>query len=254
MDLPDVQALWPKLARALKQRGVVEPLAISAVTGEGVEVLLRRAASTLSGAAGGAGRGRTRSLAVVRPEDDMSFTIERDEDGAWRVRGPRIERIVAMTRWEYYDAVMRFQRILQALGITDALRRAGVQRGRAGAHRRAKSSSGARKMPCKVGILGGTFDPIHIGHLILAEEAWDQLGLSEVFVVPAGNPPHKQDRHLAPVEDRLQDDRSCHRRQPRLPRLAGGRGSSGAALHDRHRADLPGAAPAGLRALLPDGL
>ena len=58
-------------------------------------------------------------------------------------------------------------------------------------------------MPCKVGILGGTFDPIHIGHLILAEEARDQLGLSEVFVVPAGNPPHKQDRHLAPVEDRL---------------------------------------------------
>ena len=34
-----------------------------------------------------------------------------------------------MTRWEYYDAVMRFQRILQALGITDALRRAGVQEG-----------------------------------------------------------------------------------------------------------------------------
>jgi nicotinate-nucleotide adenylyltransferase len=58
-------------------------------------------------------------------------------------------------------------------------------------------------MPSKVAILGGTFDPIHIGHLILAEEACDQLGLSEVFVVPAGNPPHKQDRHLAPVEDRL---------------------------------------------------
>jgi nicotinate-nucleotide adenylyltransferase len=58
-------------------------------------------------------------------------------------------------------------------------------------------------MPSRVAILGGTFDPIHIGHLILAEEACDQLGLSEVFVVPAGNPPHKQDRHLAPVEDRL---------------------------------------------------
>jgi nicotinate-nucleotide adenylyltransferase len=58
-------------------------------------------------------------------------------------------------------------------------------------------------MPSKVGLLGGTFDPIHIGHLILAEEACDQLGLSDVFVVPAGNPPHKQDRHLAPVEDRL---------------------------------------------------
>jgi nicotinate-nucleotide adenylyltransferase len=60
-------------------------------------------------------------------------------------------------------------------------------------------------LDCKerVGVLGGTFDPIHVGHLILAEEARDQLGLSAVFFVPAGDPPHKQGRKLAPVEDRL---------------------------------------------------
>ena len=46
----------------------------------------------------------------------------------------------------------------------------------------------------KVGIMGGTFDPIHIGHLILAESAFDQFGLDEVLVMPSGNPPHKQDR------------------------------------------------------------
>jgi len=56
----------------------------------------------------------------------------------------------------------------------------------------------------RVGILGGTFDPIHIGHLILAEEARDQLNLSVIYFVPAGDPPHKRDRRLAPVEDRLQ--------------------------------------------------
>ena len=59
----------------------------------------------------------------------MSFSIERDMDGGWRVRGRRIERIVKMTRWEYYDAVMRFQRILKALGITDALIARGVEIG-----------------------------------------------------------------------------------------------------------------------------
>ena len=59
-------------------------------------------------------------------------------------------------------------------------------------------------MPFRVAILGGTFDPIHIGHLILAEEACDQLDLSVVYIVPAGDPPHKQGRRLAPVEDRLQ--------------------------------------------------
>jgi nicotinate-nucleotide adenylyltransferase len=55
----------------------------------------------------------------------------------------------------------------------------------------------------RIGVLGGTFDPVHIGHLILAEEARDQIDLSIVYFVPAGDPPHKRDRRLAPVDDRL---------------------------------------------------
>ncbi|MEZ4640563.1 MAG: nicotinate-nucleotide adenylyltransferase [Caldilineaceae bacterium] len=55
-----------------------------------------------------------------------------------------------------------------------------------------------------MGIFGGTFDPIHIGHLILAEEAWFQLNLDRVYMVPAGDPPHKRDQQLAPLEDRIQ--------------------------------------------------
>ncbi len=55
----------------------------------------------------------------------------------------------------------------------------------------------------RIGIFGGTFDPIHIGHLILAEEAWFQLGLDRVYLVPAGDPPHKQNRRLASVEHRI---------------------------------------------------
>ncbi len=43
----------------------------------------------------------------------------------------------------------------------------------------------------KVGVLGGTFDPPHIGHLVAAEEARVQLGLERVVFVPAGTPPHK---------------------------------------------------------------
>ena len=46
----------------------------------------------------------------------------------------------------------------------------------------------------KIGIMGGTFDPVHIGHLILGEGAYEQFGLSEVWFMPAGNPPHKQNR------------------------------------------------------------
>lgn len=43
----------------------------------------------------------------------------------------------------------------------------------------------------KVGIMGGTFNPVHIGHLILAENAYEKFGLDKVLVMPSGIPPHK---------------------------------------------------------------
>jgi GTP-binding protein len=66
---------------------------------------------------------------VLLPAEDKSFTVERRPDGVWHVHGPYIEKIVAMTKWDYYAAVMRFQRILEALGITQALRVAGIAEG-----------------------------------------------------------------------------------------------------------------------------
>lgn len=55
----------------------------------------------------------------------------------------------------------------------------------------------------RIGVFGGTFDPIHVGHLILADEAHYQLDLDVIYMVPAADPPHKRDRQLSPVEDRL---------------------------------------------------
>ena len=56
----------------------------------------------------------------------------------------------------------------------------------------------------RVGIMGGTFDPIHIGHLILAQSAWQQFSLEKVLVMPSGNPPHKKERNGATNEQRVQ--------------------------------------------------
>jgi nicotinate-nucleotide adenylyltransferase len=56
----------------------------------------------------------------------------------------------------------------------------------------------------RVGIFGGTFDPPHIGHLILAAEARQQLDLDFVYFVLAADPPHKQDRKITPIDHRLQ--------------------------------------------------
>lgn len=46
----------------------------------------------------------------------------------------------------------------------------------------------------RIGLMGGTFDPIHIGHLILGETAYEQFALDRVIYMPAGNPPHKRHR------------------------------------------------------------
>ena len=53
-----------------------------------------------------------------------------------------------------------------------------------------------------VGLLGGTFDPIHLGHLRLAEEARESLGLGQLRLIPSGQPPHR-DAPTTPAEDRL---------------------------------------------------
>lgn len=48
----------------------------------------------------------------------------------------------------------------------------------------------------RIGILGGTFDPIHMGHLILAETAYEKFSLDVVYIMPTGDPPHKADKHI----------------------------------------------------------
>jgi nicotinate-nucleotide adenylyltransferase len=55
----------------------------------------------------------------------------------------------------------------------------------------------------KIGILGGTFNPVHIGHLILAEEAREKLGLDKIIFVPTSMPPHKDNLNIASANDRL---------------------------------------------------
>lgn len=55
----------------------------------------------------------------------------------------------------------------------------------------------------RLGILGGTFDPIHLGHLILAQEAFERFKLDRVVFVPAYIPPHKKRKHITTASNRL---------------------------------------------------
>jgi len=56
----------------------------------------------------------------------------------------------------------------------------------------------------KIGVLGGTFDPIHQGHLVIAEEAISRLNLAEILFVPAGQPWLKTDYPISAAEHRVQ--------------------------------------------------
>ena len=55
----------------------------------------------------------------------------------------------------------------------------------------------------KIGIMGGTFDPIHYGHLVTAEAARQRFNLERVYFVPSGHPPHKQYRQVTSADHRL---------------------------------------------------
>jgi len=54
----------------------------------------------------------------------------------------------------------------------------------------------------RIGVLGGTFDPIHVGHLSIAQQVAAKLDLARVLLVPAGSPPHKEPGELAGSRDR----------------------------------------------------
>lgn len=123
MDLPEARDKWPRVATVLKRQGR-EALAISAATGEGVQTLLRQVAAMLRELPRAPAPAPEQKVFRPKPDED-AFTIEREGE-AWRVRGIKVERAAAMTNWDLDEAVLRFQRMLDGMGITDALREAGV--------------------------------------------------------------------------------------------------------------------------------
>ena len=69
-------------------------------------------------------------LPGYRPkEDPREFKIAREGDHGWRLTGTSIERAASMTFWEHDGSVRRFQKIMEALGVDDALRKAGIKEG-----------------------------------------------------------------------------------------------------------------------------
>ena len=127
MDLPDARANWPAVEAAMA-RYDLPAMAISAATGEGVQPMLVRVQQLLAELP--VAEAEPSDLVEIAPAPDRrAFRVDALEDGVWLIEGTEIEKVAKMTNWEYYEAALRFQRILTALGITDALREAGVEDG-----------------------------------------------------------------------------------------------------------------------------
>src|SRR5262249_29493095 len=61
-----------------------------------------------------------------------------------------------------------------------------------------------RKKRMRIGVFGGTFDPVHFAHLIIVEQCREQAQLDQVWFVPAARPPHKQGRNVTPFRHRVE--------------------------------------------------
>jgi len=124
MDLPQAQQLWPAVQTAMLERHL-PVLAISAVTGQGTRELLHAVVEILETTP--VEPVSALEARVFRPAAE-AFDIVKEGDH-FRVHGRRVERVAAMTDWNNHEAVARFQRILKAMGVFEALQQAGVQPG-----------------------------------------------------------------------------------------------------------------------------
>lgn len=128
LDLPAAAAAWPAFEAARKRAGQ-SVTAISAETGLGMDRLRAELARLLPGADELAAPPEPAGVVVHRIEVEGGSAVEHESDGAFRVRGGRIERLAAQTDFEVEESAARFQRDLARLGVEASLRRAGVRPG-----------------------------------------------------------------------------------------------------------------------------
>jgi len=125
MDLPDVEKRYPEIKKQFKKKNV-ELFSCSTVTHQNLKEILWKAYHLVESMPKEAS---VLEMPVYRAEvDEKAFLIEKSSD-RYVIKGIEIERAAEMTYWDNFESIRRFQRILQALGITERLREEGVNEG-----------------------------------------------------------------------------------------------------------------------------
>lgn len=128
MDMPEVREYWDLLKEQLEERGVENPMAISALSRENVKSLIQRVFEVMSTIPDTELEESAEMPVYELEEDTVAFEVD-VADGIFYVTGERIERAAAMTYWDYDEAVTRFQKTLEILGVSEALEKSGVKVG-----------------------------------------------------------------------------------------------------------------------------
>ncbi|TKJ28919.1 MAG: GTPase ObgE [Chloroflexi bacterium B3_Chlor] len=126
MDLPQAQELWPLVKEEVARTGT-PVCSISAATGSGVREMLYLVLQLLDSLP--EEEIALEEAAIFRPpEDDDGFSISAEEVG-FRIKGKRVERLVARTDWRHEESIRRLHRALERLGVAKAMEEAGVRKG-----------------------------------------------------------------------------------------------------------------------------
>jgi GTPase len=128
IDNPEVEQKLKGLQSKFKKHGI-HLITVSALARTNLTDLMWKTAQLLRETPEPE-RPASAEIPVYKPgEDTRDFTISKDYDGKWRVKGKAIERAAEMTYWEMEESIRRFQRLMDFLGVDDALRKAGVENG-----------------------------------------------------------------------------------------------------------------------------
>ena len=128
MDMPVAREYWDLLKESLADRQVAEPMAISALTRENVTRLVQRVFELSANLPRHEERAADEAPRYQLEDESLAFELV-VEGGVYYVSGDRIERAAAMTYWDYDEAVLRFHKTLEALGVVEALSKAGARGG-----------------------------------------------------------------------------------------------------------------------------
>ena len=126
MDLPEAQERLEEFKEFIHSKNQ-EVFPISTVTGEGIREILEKAYELLQVPVEQEEVEDFKLYEAQTPDED--FTIGREDDGSYRVKGKALEKLVSMTYFENDESLRRFQRILRRVGVDTALRARGISEG-----------------------------------------------------------------------------------------------------------------------------